>query len=223
MHNHDKSSIINLLICKLRPQMLKNQPHPVHISSAVSDYNSNNYKPMGSPVMKESTMERNTSELKNPLPDKIPDIVWDDLLYSEKEQIIDAVKLSYNITYFHTKRQPERERTLADTGVIEIGDYAVSCIYSRATSERGITKLDNPVMNIIPCNIWNNLPDVLKEEIIKGINYNNEHDGYDKFSCSYSSYENKISIGYGCFGNWKIDKYDAKRGVFIGSLFLNSL
>jgi len=141
--------------------------------------------------------------------------------------------LRYNITYFHTERRPKGERNLADSDVIEIREcdfengekascYAVSRLYSRATSERGITTLDNPIQDIIPCGIWNNLPDVLKEEIVEGENYCKKHEGDYKFNVKYSPDENKISIGHGHFmGRYCINQYDAKRGVYIDGIVMH--
>ena len=175
-------------------------------------------------------MERNDGILTNPLPNTIPGIVWDDLPDSEKIKIFDAIKLRYSITYRHAERRPKGERNLADTDVIEIREYdsengrkassyAVSRLYSRATSERRITTLDNPVPDIIPCDIWNNLPDVLKEEIVEGKNYCRKHEGDYRFNVSYSPDENTIVIEQGHFmGRHCTNKYDAKRGVYINGI-----
>ncbi|MDR2718201.1 MAG: hypothetical protein LBB89_09075 [Treponema sp.] len=143
------------------------------------------------------------SKLLNSLPNIIPDIVWDDLLESEKIRIIEAVEKKY-------------------TDVIEIkknahGYSSVSTIYSMATSERGIIKAENPVPDIIPCDIWNNLPDVLKEEIIEGKTgrHRGSYFGY-RFTISYDPDKNTINISRGSVLSSRTYIYDAKRGVGIG-------
>jgi hypothetical protein len=130
--------------------------------------------------MKEPAIENTANELKNPLPDKIPNIVWDDLLSSENKKNFDAIEKKYSINYFHTERRPKKDGYDSDYDVIEIKKddskdekknwilryRSDMSIYSRTTSERGKIIIDNPVPEIIPCHIWNNLPNVLKEKII---------------------------------------------------------
>jgi hypothetical protein len=248
--NFSLTRILNSLFNKVKPKILQDQHRPGKLPPTAFDCGWNHGKSKESSAMKKSIMEGNANEIINPLPNTIPDIVWDDLLYSEKIKILDAVKLRYDITYFHTERRHQnnietlneayknklvRNRCSIDTDVIKIEEYdsenvqktsgyAISCIYSRVTSERGITKLDNPVMETIPCNIWNNLPDVLKEEIVEGKNYCKKHEGDYNFNVSYSPNENKISIGHGHFmGRYSIDNYDAKRGVYIDGILINGL
>ena len=195
--------------------------------------------------MKEYKNEKNTSELINPLPDTIPNIVWDDLLYSDKEEILNAVKSNYTITYYHTERQHKKDISLSDdseesnvsttgntdtyphvncysdTDVIKIektnGLTTVSSIYSRATSERGVINIENPVSDIIPYDIWNNLPDVLKEEIIKAASQENNHSVVinPPFNIGYNPDEGTISIHSGSGTVSYTDTYDAKRGVLL--------
>jgi len=56
---------------------LQDQHRPAIILPAASDCGWNHGK------LKESIMEGDASELENPIPNKIPDIVWNDLLHSE--------------------------------------------------------------------------------------------------------------------------------------------
>ena len=226
--------------------------------------------------MEASAIENNTSELINPLPNIIPNIVWDDLFVSQKDEIIDAVKSDYTVTYYHTARRHKKDESLLynldkinittplhkdnisndkidedrllpeDIDVIKIeekskesiGTLYETRIYSRATSERGILKLENPVPDIIPLNIWNNLPDVLKEEIIEGedrkknnsdefyfnISYNPDFDvetdmlyrAIEKRIKAHDGVKDTITISSGwffCRGSTSI--YDAKRGLLI--------
>jgi len=189
--------------------------------------------------MKKDKNENNTSELKNPLPDTIPNIVWDDLLYSDKEKILNAVKLKYTVTYYHTERRHKKGFTtnttvndtedtyvnsFSDTDVIKIeetnGFTTVTSLYSRATSERGITNYENHVPDIIPSDIWNNLPDVLKEEIIKAANRKNNHSAViedPRFNISYNPDKDTITIHSGSGTVGYTDTYDAKRGVLISA------
>jgi hypothetical protein len=115
--------------------------------------------------------------------------------------------------------------SISDTDVIKIEEIdsnvkgscymcTISSIYSRATSERGIINIENSVPDIIPCNIWNNMPDVLKEEIIKGESHKNKHSDY-RFNIYYDSDEYTISIHSGSGTIGYTDTYDAKRGVLI--------
>jgi hypothetical protein len=113
--------------------------------------------------------------------EKIPDAVWNDLVYSDKAKVIDAVKTGATVNYFHTDRKPKIEKDQyklpSDTDVISIktskdlsplnstsknvfkGDF----IFLRTTSERGIKKINNPAPRKIPRDIWYKLPDVAKE------------------------------------------------------------
>jgi hypothetical protein len=198
--------------------------------------------------MKEPTIENNASELKNPLPDKIPNIVWDDLLHSSKMTILGAIEKNYIINYFHTERKPkEIEKNCSehllkdridhplDTDVIEIeevcsedvqkygypGMFDICSIYSRATSERGVIRLDNPIPDIIPCDIWNNLPDVLKETIINTKNqaeYNEKSVFYFSYKISYCPHENTIIIYWHHHFDSFTHTYDAKRGILIDEM-----
>jgi len=74
-------------------------------------------------------------------------------------------------------------------------------------------KLINPVPDIIPSDIWNNLPDALKEEIIKGEGRKNNHSDY-RFNIYYDPDEDTISIHSGSGTVSHTDTYDVKRGVF---------
>jgi hypothetical protein len=179
----------------------------------------------GEPAMEES-------KLLNPLPNIIPDIVWDDLLESEKIRIIEAVEKKYTVTYYHTDRQSSDNDVIEIKEIITFGGekerscYSVSTIYSRATSERGIIKAENPVPDIIPCDIWNNLPDVLKEKIIEGKRKTDRHRGsyFDyRFTISYDPDENKIYINTGGGFIFYTDIYDAKRGVQIDGIVMKGI
>lgn len=125
--------------------------------------------------------------LANPLRKAIPDTVWNDLEYKDKVKIINAIKTGKVVTYFHTDRRDSRIFT-EDTDIIGIDldadknsfkreenslpgilSKAGEMILSRATAERGIVKIENPVPEIIPCDVWNNLPDVAKEKFLAEI------------------------------------------------------
>ena len=193
-------------------------------------------------------MKNDKNELINPLPITIPNIVWDDLLYSDKEKIINSVKLNYTVTYYHTEHRYKKDistsdnyvtttdgidndtyvNSFSDTDVIKIEEidssvkgsrymYTISSIFSRATSERGVINIDNPVPDIIPCNIWNNLPDVLKEEITKAASRKNNYSVVidKRLNISFNPNENTITIHCGSGTVGHTDTYDAKRGVFI--------
>jgi hypothetical protein len=186
--------------------------------------------------MKESAIENTANELKNPLPDKIPNIVCDDLLPSEKTKIFEVIENKYSITYYHTERHSKKD-DFADTDVIKIDkDSSESAnvqntfdqydpfwplyIYSMATSERGKIKLANPVPEIIPCHIWNNLPDVLKEEIDASIKYR-DYKNYHHCRIDYFPDKNILGI-YKSTGDDHFRtlsshavKYDSKRGVLL--------
>jgi len=185
--------------------------------------------------MKESTNENNTSELINPLPNTIPNIVWDNLIDSQKEEILNAVKLNYTITYYHTGHRGKKDIFLSDdskkdipfeefepedTDVIEIINvdssnkescsvFSVSRIYSKVTSNRGNKELENPAKDIIPYNTWDNLHDMYKKEII---NQKNIFKNYN-FEISYNPEEDTIAIHFqrDLFGYLYI--YNAKRGI----------
>jgi hypothetical protein len=125
--------------------------------------------------------------LANPLREVIPDTVWNDLEYKDKVKIINAIKTGKVVTYFHTDRKDSRRFTEdtdiigidldADKNSFKIEEKSLSgilsktgemkMILSRATAERGIVKIENPVPEIIPCDVWNNLPDVAKEEFVE--------------------------------------------------------
>ena len=185
--------------------------------------------------MKESTNENNTSELINPLPNTIPNIVWDNLIDSQKEEILNAVKLNYTITYYHTGHRGKKDIFLSDdskkdipfeefepedTDVIEIINvdssnkescsvFSVPRIYSKVTSNRGNKELENPAKDIIPYNTWDNLHDMYKKEII---NQKNIFKNYN-FEISYNPEEDTIAIHFqrDLFGYLYI--YNAKRGI----------
>jgi len=85
--------------------------------------------------------------------------------------------------------------------------------------DKNTGKLINPVQDIIPCDIWNNLPDVLKEKIIEAANIKNNYSFAIK-RCSnigYNPDKDTITIHRGSGTVSYIDTYDAKRGVLISA------
>jgi hypothetical protein len=185
--------------------------------------------------MKESTNENNTNELLNPRPKTIPNIVWDNLNYSQKEEIINAVKLNYTITYYHTGHRGEKDIKLSDdskkrmpytglepedTDVIEIIGvdssvkesvpvFSIQIIYSKATSDHESRKLENPEKDIIPYYTWDNLHDIHKQEIINIKNNLNDNN----FEISYNPEEGTIAIHFNIDLVGYIYIYDAKQTI----------
>jgi hypothetical protein len=179
--------------------------------------------------------------MKNPVPDIIPVIVWNELEDEEKLEINNAVKSGCHISYCHTGRTQRKEakehesKFETETPGDSSADYPLDAdvitikgdketdknIILRAICERNIKKIDNPVPDSIPEAVWQQLPDVFKEELCASIDTNKKLQslfrGINAPVINYIPANTKIPGIFDSLLDTDCIKVHHRRGLFFGS------